>query len=485
MKFLNDYKLFVQRIGLIGITNILVALSSLILLPILTKNFSISDYGIWVEINTTIALMPSIISLGLPFTMVRFLSAEKDKNKIQEGFYTITIVVFIFNIIVSTLIFVFSKSISYALFDGNIQVVMLLSVIIFFTCINWLFINFFRTFQQMKRYCVFLLIQTYLGFFIVSYLVLTGFGVFIAVSGLLIANIVIFFIMSSFIISDIGFKLPKFKNLREYLSFGLPTIPSNLSYWIVDSSDRYVIGILLGTAFVGYYAPGYLLGSVIILFYAPFSFLLPSVLPNYYDNQDYEKVRIFLKYSLKYFLLIAIPTVFGLSILSKPILIIISTSAIALNGYLVTPFVALSALLFGIYGIASEIIVLKKKTKITGIIWIIAAILNLSLNIILVPYIGIIGAAATTLIAYTLAFGLTIFYSLKFFKFDLNPVFILKSIIASILMSLIIIFINPFGILNVLITILISSVIYSMLLLLFKAIKKEEVYFFKRILNYP
>ena len=239
---------------------------------------------------------------------------------------------------------------------------MLLSVIIFFTCINWLFINFFRTFQQMKRYCVFLLIQTYLGFFIVSYLVLTGFGVFIAVSGLLIANIVIFFIMSSFIISDIGFKLPK--NLREYLSFGLPTIPSNLSYWIVDSSDRYVIGILLGTAFVGYYAPGYLLGSVIILFYAPFSFLLPSVLPNYYDNQDYEKVRIFLKYSLKYFLLIAIPTVFGLSILSKPILIIISTSAIALNGYLVTPFVALSALLFGIYGIASEIIVLKKKTKI-------------------------------------------------------------------------------------------------------------------------
>ncbi len=79
--------------------------------------------------------------------------------------------------------------------------------------------------------------------------------------GILIANIISFFIMIIFIISNIGFKIPKFKNMREYLSFGLPTIPANLSSWIVDSSDRYVIGILLGSAFVGYYSPGYTLGK--------------------------------------------------------------------------------------------------------------------------------------------------------------------------------------------------------------------------------
>jgi len=477
----NEYKLFVQRIGLVGITNILIALSSLILLPIMTKNFSIGDYGVWVQIITTIALIPNLATLGLPYTMVRFLSAEKDKKKIQEGFYSIASIVLVSTFIISALLFLFSKNVASALFNDDVNLAMLLSLIVFFACLNALLLNFFRTFQQMKRYSIFLLIQTYLGVFIVSYFAIKGFGIYMAALGLLIANLITFFIMITFIISNIGFKIPKFKNMREYLSFGLPTIPGNLSSWIVDSSDRYVIGIFLGTAFVGYYSPGYTLGNIIVMILAPFSLLLPSVLPQYYDENNIEKVRIFLKYSMKYFLLIAIPSAFGLSILSKPILMILTTPEIALNGYLITPFIALSALLFGVYAIVSNVFVLEKKTQIIGTIWIIAAVSNLSLNILFVPYFGILGAAAITLIAYTLAFILTLMYSNKFFKFEFDLGFIFKSVTASILMSSIIILINPYGILNVLITVIFCSVIYFILLTILKGIKKEEFNFFKEM----
>ncbi len=478
---MNEYKLFVQRIGLVGVTNILIALSSLILLPIMTKNFSIGDYGVWVQINTTIVLIPNLATLGLPYTMVRFLSAEKDKKKIQEGFYSIASIVLVSTFIISALLFLFSKNIASALFNDDVNLAMLLSLIVFFACLNALLLNFFRTFQQMKRYSIFLLIQTYFGVFIVSYFAINGFGIYMAALGLLIANLITFFIMVTFIISNIGFKIPKFKNMREYLSFGLPTIPGNLSSWIVDSSDRYVIGIFLGTAFVGYYSPGYAIGSIIVMILAPFSLLLPSVLPQYYDENNIEKVRIFLKYSMKYFLLIAIPSAFGLSILSKPILMILTTPEIALNGYLITPFIALSALLFGVYAIVSNVFVLEKKTQIIGTIWIIAAVSNLSLNILFVPYFGILGAAAITLIAYTIAFILTLMYSLKFFKFDFDPAFIVKSIISSVLMSTIIIWINPYGILNILITVIICSMVYFVLLTILKGIKKEEYKFFRDI----
>ncbi len=482
MKHLNEYKLFVQRIGLVGITNILIALSSLILLPIMTKSFSISDYGIWVQINTTISLIPNIAALGLPYTMVRFLSAEKDKEKIREGFYSIASIVLASTFIISTLLFLFSKNIAVALFNGNVNIAMLLSVIIFLACLNALLLNFFRTFQQMKRYSVFLLIQTYLGVFIVSYFAIKGFSIYTAALGLLIANLVTFFIMALFIISNIGFKIPKFKNMKEYLSFGLPTIPSNLSYWIVDSSDRYVIGILLGTAFVGYYSPGYTLGNIIIMLVAPFSFLLPSVLPRYYDIGEIKKVKIFLKYSLKYFLLIAIPSTFGLSLLAKPILTILTTQEIASNGYFVTSFVALSSILYGIYGIISNVFILKKKTKILGSIWIIAAVLNIVLNIVSVHYIGILGAATATLLAYIVAFSITL-YCVKDFKFEFDLKFVIKSIISSILMSLIILLTNPKGILNILIVIIICTIIYLTVLTLLKGIKKEEFKFFKELLS--
>lgn len=483
MKLLNEYKIFVQRIGLVGITNILIALSSLILLPIVTKSFSIGDYGILVEIYTTIALIPNLATLGLPYTMVRFLSAEKDKNKILEGFYSIASIVFISTFIISTLMFLFSNNIATALFNGDINLSKLVSLIIFLACLNAFLLNFFRTFQQMKRYSIFLLIQTYLGVLIVSYLAIKGFGVYVATLGILVANMVTFCLMITFIISNIGFKIPKFYNMKEYLSFGLPTIPGNLSSWIVDSSDRYVIGIFLGTAFVGYYSPGYTLGNIIMMMLAPFSLLLPSVLPQYYDENNIEKVRVFLKYSMKYFLLIAIPSTFGLSMLSKPILMILTTPEIALNGYLITPFIALSALLFGVYAIVSNVFILKKETQITATIWIIAAVSNLGLNILLVPYFGILGAAAITLIAYTIAFILTLIYSFKFFKFDFDLIFILKSIIASVLMSTIIIWIKPYGFLNVLITVIISSVIYFVILLILKGIKKDEFEFFKEMLR--
>lgn len=480
---MNEYKLFVQRIGLVGITNILIALSSLILLPILTKNFSTSDYGVWVQITTTIALIPNIASLGLPYTMVRFLSAEKDKEVIQEGFYSIASITLVSTLFICILMFLFSKNIASALFNGNVNLVMILSVIVFFACLNTLLLNFFRTFQQMKRYSVFYLIQTYLGVFVVSYIAMNGFGVYMAVWGLLAANLITFFVMIMFIISNIGFKVPKFKNIKEYLSFGLPTIPGNLSSWIVDSSDRYVIGILLGTAFVGYYSPGYTLGNIILMILAPFSLLLPSILPKYYDDGKMEQVKTFLRYSMKYFLLIAIPSVFGLSILSKPILMILTTSEIALHGYLITPFIALSALLFGVYAIISNVLVLEKKTEITGVIWIFAAVLNLGLNILFVPYLGIVGAAAITLIAYGAAFILTIYYSLKFFKFDFDLAFVLKSVALSVLMSTLILLINPYGIINILITVLICSGFYFVLLTILKGIKQEEFQFFKEILK--
>ena len=81
-----------------------------------------------------------------------------------------------------------------------------------------------------------------------------------------------------------------------------------------------------------------------------------------------------------------------------------------------------------------------------GIIWILVAVLNLILNMMLVPFFGIIGAAIVTFIAYVIAFTLTHIYSIKYIKFTYDLPFIFKSIAASILMSIIIVINNPEGI---------------------------------------
>lgn len=479
---MSVYKLFVQRLGLMGATSILVALSTLILVPVLTKSFGAVGYGIWIQVGVTVALLTNVATVGLLPSMIRFLAAEKNKEKIQEGFYSVTFVTLIVISAILITLLIFSKSIATIFFDGNIAIANLMMLIIFFACLNAVFLNYYRTFQEIRKYSLFTLTQTYLSVILAVYLVLAGHDLFSVLIGLLISYLIVFCVMICDIIHEIGFKIPNFEYLKEYLSFGMPTIPGNLSYWVVESSDRYVISILLGTAFVGYYSPAYTLGMV-ILFLTPFSLILPSVLPEYYDKQEMDKVRTFINYSLKYFLLLAIPTLFGLSLLAKPVLSILTTPEIALNGYLVTPFIILGILILGVYDITNNILLLEKKTKIIGFTWVVAALLNLVLNLVLVPRFGILAAALVTLISYLFAFLVTLYYSLKYFEFKFKFGFILKSVVASILMSLMIFLINPEGILGVLGVIVLCSVVYVISIIILRGIDKKEVEFLKELIK--
>ena len=478
---MNEYVSFVRKMGLVGVTNFLIGIGSIIIMAIITKNFTVQEYGIWVQVTVTIGLIPYIATLGLSDSMIRFLAALKDKKKIKEEFYSIVFVAVLFSLFVSFLLFLFSGVIAERLFDGNIIIALVLPLIIVVASLDTLLLSYFRTFQQMKRYSVFMLLQSYSLIIFVAYFAFYKYSIVMAVIGILISYMLIFLMMSVFILSNIGFKFPKFKNLREYLSFGLPNIPSNLSLWILDSSDRYLIGILLGTSFVGYYSPGYAIGNIITMFASPLYVILFPVLSKYYDENEKDKVKTTLKYTLKYYLAASIPSFFILSFLSKPILQILTTTQIAFEGYLITPFAALSTLLIGVCIIISQIILLEKKTKLIGFIWVIAAVLNIGLNITLIPIFGIVGAGLVTLVSYTIALALLLYYSRKYIVFDMDLKFILKSILSSALASITVVIFYPDTVLTTGIVIFSFFAVYIGVLLALRGIKRNEIQFFKNL----
>ena len=480
---MSDYVKFIQRIGLVGVTNILISLSSLIFIPIITKNFATAEYGVWAQVNTTIALVPNIANLGLPFTMVRFLSAEKDKNKIRESFYPMMLVTFTSTLIICGIFILFGNSIANALFDGSMQILYITTIISFFACMNLMLISYFRTFQQMTRYSVYQVLQSYIGVFVSIYLTYAGYPIEVVVLGLLTGYVAVFILMWVPILKYLGFGSITFSHLKEQLDFAIPTIPSNVSSWVVDSSDKYVIGIFAGAAAVGCYSPGYALGSILLMCLTPFAVLLPAVLPEHYEKGDLKQVDTYLSYSMKYYLLITIPAAVGMSVLSKPLLFVITTPEIALGGYMVTPLVCLGAVFMGMYGITNNILILDKNTKILGKLWIVVAISNVILNIILVPYWGILGAGFATLLCYILAFAVTAIASKKVMKLPFNIKEMAKIIIASLIMGVIVYITNPNGILGIIISIIIGVIVYLILIFLLKGITKKEIQFFKSLIK--
>jgi O-antigen/teichoic acid export membrane protein len=116
-------------------------------------------------------------------------------------------------------------------------------------------------------------------------------------------------------------------------------------------------------------------------------------------------VKTTLSYCLKYFLAQAIPAAFIISLLSKQILTILSTPEIAAQGCAVTPYLTASTLLFGVYALIRNVLMLEKLTHILATIWFLAAALNLVLTFFLVPRIGFIGAAIEMLCAFFYVFA--------------------------------------------------------------------------------
>ena len=217
---MNEYVQFVKRIGVVGIANILISLSGLIFIPIITKNFSTADYGVWAQVNTLVALVPNIVNLGLPYTMVRFLAAEKDRNVIRQSFYSMMLLVFASTMIMIVVFLIFSKQIANAIFDGSMQIMAIVTVISFLACLNLMLLSYFRTFQQIIYYSAFLVLQTYIG--VVFSIILTWMHqpIDVVVLGRFFGFLFVFIAMAILIVRELGFTT-KFKSLKEELKFAL------------------------------------------------------------------------------------------------------------------------------------------------------------------------------------------------------------------------------------------------------------------------
>ncbi len=465
-----------------AITNLLVELNSLVMLPLLTKNLPVSEYGVWVQITVTIGLVPAISLLGLPYSMARFLPSAEGREAIREIFYSMAAVITLAGLVASVAVYLLAEPIASALFEGRQIIVQYLSILVLLECLISIPFGYFRGIQQIKKYSAFNFSKVFFSLLLVIYFVLSGKGIEGAVVGLLLADALMLLAMISVVVLDLGVSFPKFKNIKEYLAFGVPTIPGNLSSWIVNSSNRYVIGILMGTTFVGYFSPGYTLGNMINLFIAPLAFILPAALSKHYDEHEMNEVRAILGFSLKFFLALGIPAAFGLSLLSRPILEVLSTPEIAAQGYLITPFMTLGALLLGAYAIVAQILVLEKNTALTGKIWTIAAILNLALGFLLITYMGIIGGAIATLASFAFAFITTNHYASRSIKILFSLNFVAKSLAASMVMSFLLIMLRPEGTLDLALSIASGALVYFAVLFFLKGFAISEIEFVKKLL---
>jgi O-antigen/teichoic acid export membrane protein len=182
------------------------------------------------------------------------------------------------------------------------------------------------------------------------------------------------------------------------LAFSLPLIPHAFASWALEMSDRTVLSRYVPLGDVGLYALGYQLGAAMGLLNAAFNsawvpFLFRSLAEEgSAAHRRLTRVATYYVWSLCFVGL-------GWSLLVKHAIVLVAGPAFR-EAYHVTPWVVGGYICSGLYLIPANLLFWKSATRIIPVITIGAGALNVGLNLWLVPRVGYIAAAWSTLAGY-------------------------------------------------------------------------------------
>lgn len=198
---------------------------------------------------------------------------------------------------------------------------------------------------------------------------------------------------------------------KDMLTYGFPVMIAGLAFVVNETFDKVFLKELLPeeTAVfdVARYGACYKLGVFMVLFRMAYTLGIEPFFFSYAKNDDAPT-----KYATitKYFVLCGSLMMLVIIVFADFIKQFYITNENFWSAMEIVPYIILANLMLGIYTNLSVWYKLQDKTKIGAYISVAGAVVTVLFNFILIPYLGILGSAITTLIAY--AFMMTVSYML-------------------------------------------------------------------------
>ena len=392
--------------------NFATKLLSFFLVPLYTTYLSTADYGVADLMTTTVSLLSPILTIAASEGILRFtLNKENDTRQVLSLSVTIGAIGFVVLICVSPILR------NYVAFKDYYWL-----FLIYYLLYNllWIVQQYTKGINHVKHYAISGFLST-IGCVVSNICFLTVLK--IGIIGFLYAQIlacavpVVYLIIREKLYQKmvLPWKIPV-ALLRKYLVYCLPLIPNQLSWWINNSSDKYILNFYWGLSFTGIYSVAYKIPTILNVVGGIFasSWQISSI-ENFGSN---ESKRFYASVYKKYFSLFAC--------VSSGIILFIKVLAkllFAKDFFEAWPYAALLVLasLVQAMGQFYETIYIcaMKPTSLLGTT-LLAAAVNTGLNFVLIPKLGAYGAALATFAGYTAMYIVRIVDSRRIFTFDVD-----------------------------------------------------------------
>lgn len=198
--------------------------------------------------------------------------------------------------------------------------------------------------------------------------------------------------------------------LRKLLRYGAPLTFTFALNFIIVASDRFMLSAFMGSEAVGLFAPGYdltlqslgVLMSIVNLAAYPLAVRA-------FEQRGPQAAAEQMEKNLTLLLVVALPGAAGMAVCAGNIADVVFGSAYSASAAMLIPWIALGIIISGIKAFYADIAFqLAEKTRDSMLVNLVAAVVNVGLNLWTIPAFGLLGAAYSLVAAYTVGLLLSV-----------------------------------------------------------------------------
>ena len=424
---MSKAKLFIENFLVYGLGGIISKIIPLIMVPIVTRLMPSTEYfGLSDLSGTVISFASALAIIGMYDVMFRMFF-EKDDEEYKKSVCSTTL---IFTLMTSLLVFIVMlllRNVIANFFFGNAKYAYLVYITAIATLVgatNGIISAPTRMQNKRKIFLVTNTVSPVLSYCVSIPLLLKGYYVIalpVACVGSGITSETAFWLLNKkwFSVTKFDFGL-----LKQMLKIAVPLFPNFLIYWIFNSSDRVMIANLLDVGQAGIYSVGSKLGHASQLIYTAFAggwqYFAFSTMKE--ENQVKTNSLVF-----EYLGVISFICTMFICVVARSVYQLLFTGEYV-EGFIISPYLFLAPLLQMLFQVAANQFLVVRKTWPNMFILSCGAVLNVILNLLLIPKIGIEGAAIATLLGYFIADVVCIVVLCRMKLMMISTRFILSSI---------------------------------------------------------
>lgn len=386
------------------------------LLPIVTLYLTPEDYGV-LDLYTVFSTLVGVV-LGLELTqgIARYSNESTFLEKVSLLSTTVWFIVIVYAFAICGFL-VFSEQVNFLLIGSteHVEIFSLVAIIMVLTKLGNVLQAQLKWDLKPKYYtAVSILYTTVFATSVYTTLVVYNLGLkgyfisqLIASTSTLLVSAVLNRKYLKFIMSIDSFK--------RLFKFSLPLVFSSLTIILSTYIDRIAIRHFLSLDDLGIYGIAFRFATLSsILLVGVQSALLPLIYKEYKRSETKAK----LKDAYYLFYTIMLTSICFFSFFSKELLIVL-TSEVFYTAAVLIPILSTAVFFNGMYIFAVGIAI-EKKTKVYVYVGVFSLIANVILNIIMIPLMGLLGAALATLFTSLGSYTIYIFNSQKYYQVSYN-----------------------------------------------------------------